>query len=508
METLEERVAAAKNAQADADVGELEQELATARAGAYGAVEIKSAAKDAYDRVFDPSGDVQARHAAAAAALAEARGAGEQQQLEMVKSALQKAPSESVELVIHIGCSLGELGIVVGDFGNIQEAPAGLFDKGYSVLAVDGKRFKPAMRDQEGEQDVILRCTDPQILASLSRVPSKFLEGLALKLLQVQVEPDKSGFGIDLTDSNIVASLVANGAAGRSELKKGDILVGVDGVNLGTQKLVQVMERGHSSYCFSVVRPAMPGPTDRLAPEGEAGDGEAEAEAAGPRADAGQEARPEAQPSSPSSPEEAAMDGLPAGAAGDSLKDSLSRSLSQLQQQDARLFEETGGMIAPRILRLEPCKGTGVTVEWMPVPSDAPVAHYQLEWKLLSDSKWVHTEASSRLQTTLVTKGSLRVNGAYQFRVRACGLDGTWGPFTEARPPQGVRPDGLEVASPTYSAAQQGAKAGDALSMIEEEQSVVSGRAPSRVASSVAAGAMSIETLQGVLSDQRQAMEG
>ena len=57
VETLEERVAAAKNAQADADVGELEQELATARAGAYGAVEIKSAAKDAYDRVFDPSGD-------------------------------------------------------------------------------------------------------------------------------------------------------------------------------------------------------------------------------------------------------------------------------------------------------------------------------------------------------------------------------------------------------------------------------------------------------------------
>ena len=249
----------------------------------------------------------------------------------------------------------------------------------------------------------------------------------------------------------------------------------------------------------------MPSPTDRLGPEWEAGDGEAEAEAAGPRADAGPEAgRQEAQPSSP----EAAMDGLPAGAAGDALKDSLSRSLSQLQQQDARLFEETGGMIAPRILRLEPCKGTGVTVEWMPVPSDAPVAHYQLEWKLLSDSKWVHTEASSRLQTTLVTKGSLRVNGAYQFRVRACGLDGTWGPFSEARPAQGVRPDGLEVASPACSAAQQGAKAGDALSMIEEEQSVVSARAPSRVASSVAAGAMSIETLQGVLSDQRQAREG
>ena len=93
-------------------------------------------------------------------------------------------------------------------------------------------------------------------------------------------------------------------------------------------------------------------------------------------------------------------------------------------------------MLAPRILRLEPCKGTGVTVEWMPVPSDAPVAHYQLEWKLLSDSKWGHTEASSKLQTTLVTKGSLRVNGAYQFRVRAFGKEtNEWGAWCAPTPP-------------------------------------------------------------------------
>ena len=78
----------------------------------------------------------------------QAKGAGEQQQLDMVNSVLGNVPPESVELVIHIGCSLGELGIVVGDFGNIKEAPSGLFDKGYSVLAVDGKRFKPDMRDE------------------------------------------------------------------------------------------------------------------------------------------------------------------------------------------------------------------------------------------------------------------------------------------------------------------------------------------------------------------------
>ena len=150
------------------------QELATARAGVYGAIEIESAAKVAYDRVSEATEGIQARHAEAAAALAQvisrpsphvraaklgllalstlwvwqAKGAGEQQQLDMVNSVLETAPPDSVELVIHIGCSLGELGIVVGDFGNIKEAPSGLFDKGYSVLAVDGKRFKPALRDQ------------------------------------------------------------------------------------------------------------------------------------------------------------------------------------------------------------------------------------------------------------------------------------------------------------------------------------------------------------------------
>merc|ERR1719162_2231513 len=44
--------------------------------------------------------------------------------------------------------------------------------------------------------------------------------------------------------------------------------------------------------------------------------------------------------------------------------------------------------------------------------------------------------------------------------------------------------------------------------MIEEEQSTVSGhRGPSGGASTVSGSAMNIEMLQGVLSDQRQAME-
>ena len=78
----------------------------------------------------------------------QANDAGEQQQRDMLNSILEMQPPDSVDLVIRIGCSLAELGIVVGDFGTIKEAPTGLFDKGYSVLAVNGKRFKPELRDQ------------------------------------------------------------------------------------------------------------------------------------------------------------------------------------------------------------------------------------------------------------------------------------------------------------------------------------------------------------------------
>merc|ERR1719162_1641495 len=57
------------------------------------------------------------------------------------------------------------------------------------------------------------------------------------------------------------------------------------------------------------------------------------------------------------------------------------------------------------------------------------------------------------------------------------------------------------------SQAQQSNSNSDALSMIEEEQSTVSGQRGPGGGSSASGGVMNIEMLQGVLSDQRQAME-
>ena len=134
-----------------------------------------------------------------------------------------------------------------------------------------------------------------------------------------------------------------------------------------------------------------------------------------------------------------------------------------------------------------------MTVEWI-APVDAPVSHYQLEWKLHNENKWTDTDASSKLETTLVTKGSLRPNGGYQFRVRACDRNGVWSPFTEPLAP--VRPDGAIFRSP---------RASPWATLMRSRRSARSSR---RYRHTVAAQtATDIEMLPKVLVDQRQAME-
>ena len=78
------------------------------------------------------------------------------------------------------------------------------------------------------------------------------------------LKPYAGGFGIDLAAFNGVAGIAAEGAAASSALRVGDIITSVDGVYLGTRKLVEVLQRGHEEYTFTVVRPAVGGPMDVL----------------------------------------------------------------------------------------------------------------------------------------------------------------------------------------------------------------------------------------------------
>lgn len=97
-----------------------------------------------------------------------------------------------------------------------------------------------------------------QILQSVSRVPSQLLEGKTLKLIQVLVKPGNMGFGIDLTEFNGVANILASSPASNSDLEVGDIVVSVNGVDLGDSPLLEKLQPGCNSYIFNVIRPAIP----------------------------------------------------------------------------------------------------------------------------------------------------------------------------------------------------------------------------------------------------------
>ena len=102
------------------------------------------------------------------------------------------------------------------------------------------------------------------MLQSISRVPAKHLNKKTLKLLQVIIYPDAKGFGLDLTDFNCIARVVEEGAGSKSDIAAGDIIVGVDGVDLGSKRLVEGIQRGKKNYVFTVIRPAKPAAEDSV----------------------------------------------------------------------------------------------------------------------------------------------------------------------------------------------------------------------------------------------------
>ena len=375
--------------------------------------------------------------------------------------------AEHVDLVIRVGGSFAKLGIKLDANGVVTSAPAALFDKDYTVLGIDGKRFQPGLESADGTHNVVLRCKKADILNSLSRVPPKLVKGKALKLMQVKITPGGQGFGIDLSEVNTIAGLVKGGKAEAADIRVGDIIVAADGVNIGGKRLVEVLQKGKASYIFTVIRPAAPTSQDSVDTPGEAPH-----QAAAPAAPAS--AAPAPQP-----PAEANGDD-------DQLKRSLAESLGRLQVSTEML---AGPSV--RILRTTPADETGITVEWALRPDSPRASHYHLQWKLAQDAEWTQTDASRSIKATLVTKGNLKKDGLYQFRVRACSKDSNeWG--TWCTPSVPVCPDGVD----------------DALSTIAEEASdVASSVAPSVPAATRSSNGLSMEAVQGILADQRQALE-
>ena len=186
--------------------------------------------------------------------------------------------------------------------------------------------------------------------------------------------------------------------------------------------------------------------------------------------------------------------------------------------------------------RAEPTGGPAITVGWTP---SSVYNSYQLEWKLVSETEWTHSDASSSLTVVVVTKGNLIPDGAYHFRVRGRSFIGEWGPFSavsatvqpnEAPPEKPTQ----QPAAPPRPASEVGASAPPQVSgqpdMPQRAATTVSPAPPPiksaskalstklsseqapRSAASCASSAplsslgLSKETVDGVLLDQKQAI--
>ncbi|KAL3892538.1 MAG: hypothetical protein SGPRY_015036, partial [Prymnesium sp.] len=180
---------------------------------------------------------------------------------------IKAAVASTVDLVLHLAASLKATGIRVASDSEVVSSPSGMFDRGFSVHSVNGRPWSE--EEEEGPCTVVMRCENTDILSSLATVPARHLQGKSLRLLQAVVHPDAKGFGIDLTPYNRVARVVQGGAASKSDLASGDIIVGVDSTYVGSKRLVDVMEKGKASYLLMLLRPeTLPIKFTRLEPTG------------------------------------------------------------------------------------------------------------------------------------------------------------------------------------------------------------------------------------------------
>lgn len=70
-----------------------------------------------------------------------------------------------------------------------------------------------------------------------------------------------------------------------------------------------------------------------------------------------------------------------------------------------------------------------IAVDWAPPASDT-AARYHLQWRSDEDRDWVSSAASEMINVPCCTKGHLRTNSSYRFRVRAADSKGRWGPWS------------------------------------------------------------------------------
>jgi hypothetical protein len=88
-----------------------------------------------------------------------------------------------------------------------------------------------------------------------SEVAEAAAAGAPLRLLRLRLARGERGLGLDVSGLNVLKRVVPGSAADATgEWREGDVIVSVNGLELGAAKLVQALPKDTSTYEFGVLR--------------------------------------------------------------------------------------------------------------------------------------------------------------------------------------------------------------------------------------------------------------
>ena len=192
---------------------------------------------------------------------------------------------EITELILEATCSCGSNGLGFGiDDSNIvvslvplgAAAADGLLTPGDEVISVDGevlngrKMAKVLIRGRKTYQ-ITIRRRNAMLVSSVARLKPKTADGVAdahpvwLRAIRTQASRllhrhvklgDCRSLGLDVDNKNVIRDLLPHGAVVRSgvEMLPGDVVVAVNGIELGVRRIKDVMPRHRPSYDFLLLR--------------------------------------------------------------------------------------------------------------------------------------------------------------------------------------------------------------------------------------------------------------
>ena len=157
-------------------------------------------------------------------------------------------------------------GVIINCVAGGQAEADGLLEPGDEVLTVDGtpldgQPLGKVMRRGAESYDLVLTrrqialATSVQRLLPDSEAAEAAAAGAPLRLLRLRLARGARGLGLDVSGLNVLKRVVPGSAAeATGEWREGDVIVSVNGFELGAAKLVQALPKDTSTYDFGVLR--------------------------------------------------------------------------------------------------------------------------------------------------------------------------------------------------------------------------------------------------------------